>query len=160
MDIFEFATQMERDGRQYYLEMASKTTHPGLRTILTMLADDELKHEQTLAVSRSGNCGMAETTVLESAKNVFQQAIDFGATADLSGDEVALYRHAMDLEQKSIHFYLDRADAETEPQQKQLFETLADEEKKHYHLLDNLVEFVSRPQQWLEDAEFTHLTEY
>lgn len=160
MDIFEFAINMERDGRQYYLDLVSKTSHTGLQKILTMLADDEQKHEQIIAQSRSGSCGMTETTVLEAAKNIFQQARDFGDVADLSGDEAALYRHAMELEQKSISFYLDRADQEEQPQQKQLFETLADEEKKHYRLLEGLVDFVTQPETWLEDAEFTHLTDY
>lgn len=35
-----------------------------------------------------------------------------------------------------------------------------EEEKKHYFLLDNIIEFVSRPEQWLENAEFYHLEEY
>ncbi|MHC4551747.1 MAG: ferritin-like domain-containing protein [Planctomycetota bacterium] len=160
MDIFEFAINMERDGRQYYLDLVSKTSHAGLQNIFRMLAEDEHKHEQIIAQSKSGNCGMAETTVLETAKNVFQQARELGQTVDLSGDEAALYRHAMELEQKSISFYLDRAEQEDQPQQKQLFETLADEEKKHYRLLEGLVDFVTQPDTWLEDAEFTHLTDY
>lgn len=160
MDIFEFAIQMERDGRQYYLDLASKTTHQGLANILTMLADDEQKHEEIIAQSQSGSCGMSETTVLETAKNVFQQMKEFGQSVDLTGDEAALYQHAMGLEQKSISFYMDRADQEEQPQQKQLFETLAGEEKKHFRLLEGLVDFVKQPDMWLENAEFTHLTEY
>lgn len=160
MDIFEFAINTERDGRQYYLDLVSKTSHSGLQRILTMLADDEQKHERVIAQSREGNCDMTETTVLEIAKNVFQQAREFGETVDLSGDEAALYRHAMELEQKSVSFYLDRAEQEEQPQQKRLFETLAEEEKKHYRLLEGLVDFVSQPDVWLENAEFTHLTDY
>ena len=160
MDIFEFAIQMERDGRQYYLDLASHTSHKGLRNILIMLADDEQKHEQIIAQSRTGNCGMSETTVLETAKNVFQQMKEFGESPDLTGNEAAMYQHAMELEQKSISFYLDRADEEEAPQQKQLLNILADEEKKHYRLLEGLVDFVTQPDRWLEDAEFTHLTDY
>ena len=32
--------------------------------------------------------------------------------------------------------------------------------KKHYRLMENLAEFVTRPQRWHEDAEFYHLEEY
>ncbi len=160
MDIFEFAIQMERDGRQYYLDLASQTSHKGLQTILSMLADDEQKHEQIITQSRTGSCGMSETTVLETAKNVFQQMKEFGESVDLSGNEAAMYQHAMELEQKSISFYQDRADQEEQPQQKQLLNVLADEEKKHYHLLEGLVDFVTEPDRWLEDAEFVHLTDY
>jgi rubrerythrin len=43
---------------------------------------------------------------------------------------------------------------------KEIFLKLADEEKKHYFLLENIIDFVSRPQKWLENAEFYHLDEY
>lgn len=160
MDIFEFAIQMEQDGRQYYLDLASKTSHSGLQAVFQTLADDEFKHAKAIDQSRTGNCGMSETAVLESAKNVFQQAVEFGETIDLSGNEAELYRHAMELEQKSISFYLDRADTEEQAQPKQLFLALAEEEKKHYRLLEGLVDFVNQPNVWLENAEFTHLTDY
>ncbi len=160
MDIFEFALQMERDGRQYYLDLASRTNIKGLKSILTMLAEDESKHEKIIEQSRQGSCALSETTVLDDAKNVFEQMKEFGGVVDLNGDEEKLYRHAMELEQKSISFYLDRADQEDMPQQKQLYMTLAEEEKKHYHLLESLVDFVNQPKTWLENAEFTHLEDY
>lgn len=160
MDIFDFAIQMEQDGRQYYLDLAGQTAHQGLQTILTTLADDEQKHARMIDQSRTGYCGVSETTVLATARNVFQQAREFGEAVDLSGNEAAMYRHAMELEQKSISFYLDRADQQDQPELKQLLKGLADEERKHYRLLEGLVDFVTQPDRWLEDAEFTHLTEY
>jgi rubrerythrin len=66
----------------------------------------------------------------------------------------------MKLEQNSIDFYLDRADQVQDPQQKTLFEQLAQEERKHLRLLSGLADFVSRPKTWLEDVEFYHIEEY
>ena len=43
---------------------------------------------------------------------------------------------------------------------KRIFQKLAEEEKKHYFLLENIIQFVSRPETWLENAEFYHLEEY
>jgi hypothetical protein len=37
---------------------------------------------------------------------------------------------------------------------------VAGEEHKHYLLLERIIDFVSRPEQWLEDAEFYHLEDY
>ena len=44
MDIYEYAMQMEKDGEDLYREVASRTANKGLRTILAMLADAEVKH--------------------------------------------------------------------------------------------------------------------
>ena len=98
--------------------------------------------------------------MLDKAKNVFQQMKDFGEEFDLSGDEESLYSQAMDLEQKSVSFYLDRAEQMENAKQKVLFEKLAEEEKKHYHLMSNLVDFVASPKTWLETARFSRLDEY
>jgi rubrerythrin len=59
-----------------------------------------------------------------------------------------------------MDFYLEKADQVEDPRQKEIFKNLAAEEKKHYFLLDNIVDFLSRPDQWLENAEFCHLEDY
>jgi rubrerythrin len=160
MDIFKFAIQMEQDGEQYYRQLAARTAHPGIQGVFNQLADDEVKHAQAIQHIQQEAGPFVETTVLENAKNVFQQIKDFGGDFDISGDEESAYRQAMELEQKSISFYLDRFDQVEDPGQKGLFEKLAEEEKKHYHLISNLIDFVASPKTWLEDARFTHLDEY
>jgi rubrerythrin len=160
MDIFKFAIQMERDAQQYYQELASKTTHKGIRSVLDTLIADELRHQHILEQIQEGAGVIVETEALDKAKNVFQQMKDFGGEVDLSGDEESLYRHAIELEQKSVSFYLDRADQVETPEQQALFKKLAEEEKKHGHLLQCLLDFFASPKTWLEDAEFDRLDEY
>lgn len=160
MDIFEFAIQMERDGQDFYQKLASQTTHAGIKSILTMLANDEAKHQTAIETVQTTSCIMSETEVLNNAKNVFQQMNNSGGAYDLSGDEQALYHHAIDLELKSQNFYEEKADQVQKPEQKDLFLKLAEEEKKHYHLLDNLIDFFNAPKTWMADAEFEHLDEY
>ncbi|KAB2832670.1 MAG: hypothetical protein F9K48_10015, partial [Candidatus Brocadia sp.] len=48
MNIFDFAMQMEKDGEQYYRNSAQKTQNVGLKKILGMLADAEVKHYDIL----------------------------------------------------------------------------------------------------------------
>jgi rubrerythrin len=160
MDIFEFAIQMEQDGQRFYRDLAQRTTHNSIQNILTMLADDETKHEQAIVQMRAGTCMMTQTTILDKAKNIFQQMRDFGGDFDLSGDEEKLYRQAMEMEQKSIDFYLDRSEQVETDEQRALFSQLAREEEKHYQLLSNLVDFVAAPKTWLADAEFERLGDY
>jgi rubrerythrin len=64
------------------------------------------------------------------------------------------------MEEKSYKFYLEMSDKVKIESQKKIFLKLAGEEKKHMFLLENLVEFVSRPETWIENAEFNHLDDY
>ncbi len=160
INIFEYAMQMEKDGEDYYRQLVQQTANKGMRTILTMLADEEVKHYNAIEKMKTEKPQIAETKILTDAKNVFVQIKESGESFDVGNQQTELYKKALDLEKKSRDFYLEKANEVEEKYQEEVFLKLADEEKKHYFLLENIVEFVSRPETWLENAEFYHLEEY
>ena len=160
MNILIYAMQMEKDGEEYYYQLAERVPNKGLRAIMEMLAVEEAKHYQALEKMKTARPELAETTVLSDARNVFAQIKESGESVDFDLGQVELYRKAQDLERKSADFYSEKADEVEHEYQKEIFLMLADEEKKHYALLENIIEFVSRPKTWLENAEFHHLDEY
>jgi len=160
MNIFEYAMQMEKDGEAYYRELAQQAANKGLKTILTMLADEEVKHYNAIEKTKTVEPHMAETTILTDAKNVFVQIQESGESFDFDLGQIKLYKKAQDIEEASRDLYLEKANEVEEEYRKGIFLRLADEEKKHYFLLENIIEFVSRPESWLENAEFYHLEEY
>jgi rubrerythrin len=161
MDIFEYALQMERDGEAFYRQIAEKAGNTGIKTIVTMLADEEAKHYKAIErIRRSGSGQMPETSILDDAKNVFVQMKNEPDEFAADQEQVELYQKARQIEEQSQQFYEEKAGQVDRSDQKQLFERLAAEEAKHYFLLGNLIDFVSRPEQWLENAEWYHLEEY
>ena len=54
MNVFEFAMNMEKDGENYYRELAGKADHKGMVNILNMLAEDEVKHYNILREMKEG----------------------------------------------------------------------------------------------------------
>lgn len=160
MDIFKYAMQMEKDGESFYREIAKKTSDKGLKKIVTMLADEEVKHYQAIERIKQNNYQMTETTVLDDAKNIFIEMKDRPQRFEPGQEQIGLYTEAQEIEKKSQQFYQDKAGQTNNDDQKKLFEKLAREEEKHYFLLENIIDFVSRPKQWLENAEWYHLEEY
>ncbi len=160
MNIYEYAMQMEKDGENYYRQLAEQTTNKGLKTILEMLADEEVIHYNVIENLKASQPTLAETTLLTDAKNLFAQMRDSNENIDSDLGQIELYKKAQDIEKKSQDFYQKKADEVKKEYQKGILLRLANEEKKHYFLLENIIEFVSRPEQWLEDAEFNHLEEY
>jgi rubrerythrin len=160
MNIYDFALKMEQDSESFYTELAVKTADPGIQRILTMLAADEAKHYQIVLQlqDKAAAPQMASTEILSSAKTIFSemQATDF----DLGGLQIEVYQQAQELEQKTRDFYSEKAAQVENPAHKELLLKLADEEQRHYFLLDHIIEFVNRPRNWIEDAEFNHLEEY
>ena len=160
MSVFEIAMQMEKEGEQFYRELAEKAGNKGLSLVLTRLAADEARHYEVFSQMQERAADMAETTILADAKGIFAEMVAQAGPFDLDTDAVDLYRQAQQLEKKSQEFYLDMVQKVEGAAQKALLERIAGEEKKHYFLLENVIEFVSRPETWLENAEFTHLDAY
>lgn len=165
MNIFEYAMQMEKDGEGYYRQLAEESRSAGLRKIFVMLADEEVKHFKVVeAMSRHlGAPRLAETPILDNVKNVFAEMRDEKEPLLIDAtEETRKYLKARDLEEKSRDFYREKAEEAPEAPQFQIFMRLSREEEKHLRIMENIVEFVSRPEpgNWLENAEWTHLDEY
>jgi rubrerythrin len=162
MSIYDFAIQMENEGAAFYRELAGKSPNPSVQSVLRMLAEEEDKHAAAVRAmaAEQPDAELETADVLANAKNIFRRVKEFGEPFVTETDQIHLYRQALELEEKSRAFYLDRADEVKGPKAKRLFERLADEEGKHAQLLENLIEAVSRPKQWLENAEFFHQEEY
>jgi rubrerythrin len=125
-----------------------------------MLADEEAKHYKIVSDMKEDVApDLADTTVLSDAKDVFTKMRRSAQKFNFDISQTELYKKAQDIEKQSQNFYLEKA-KEAEETQKEIFLRLAEEEKKHYFLLENIIDFVSRPQTWLEDAEWHHLDEY
>jgi rubrerythrin len=165
MDIYEFAMQMEIDGENYYRELAKGSDNAGLKKIFAMLADEEVKHYKIIEQLRKSTIlpQVVETRILENVKNIFIEMRDtqIGHRIDTT-EETSAYRKAREIEEMSRNFYLEKAGEVEDDQAKLLFKQLAKEEEKHCRIMENIVEFVSRPEpgQWLENAEWHHLDPY
>jgi hypothetical protein len=160
MDIFKYAMKMEKDGEDYYRRLADQAENKGLKTILTMLADEELKHYQAIEAMKTARPHLVPAKILDRAKNVFAKIKKSDKGLDFKDGQIALYKKAQDIEKASEQFYRTKADKVAQDYQKEIFLLLAEEESKHYFLLENIIQFVSRPQTWLENAEFYHLEDY
>lgn len=160
MKVLDYALQMEADGKEYYEVMARQAVQPGLKTIFMRLAEDEQKHYEVFKklIAGSSDLRMQESTVLAEAKNVFAEL----QSENLAGvaDSLAAYRHAMKLEAESCRLYEQAAKDEQSPAIQTLLLKIAEEEQKHFNILENIYLFISAPSQhpaWAESSNFDDL---
>lgn len=165
MDIYAFAMQMEKDGEKYYRQLAKESTIEGLGNIFTMLADEEVKHFNVIEkISRKEkDPQLVETKILDNVKNIFvgmkEAKEDYHIDSTKASSE---YRKACVIEEESRTFYLEKAELTKDEHTRKIFLRLAQEEANHLRIMENIVEFVTRPEpgNWLENAEWHHLNEY
>lgn len=103
---------------------------------------------------------MSDVGILSNVKNIFAKMKEENDTSGLNNSHRELYKKAQEIEKKSQRFYLEKAEEVKNESQREIFLKIAGEEEKHYFILENILNFVSRPQHWLENAEWYHLEEY
>lgn len=155
MEGLSFAINMEVEGEGYYREQAQKNRGNRLETVFSELADEESRHAALLR-----ECERAQpfTGGEDFSNNVFDDLSDFAIDIIAEPGQIDAYRYALEMEIKSIELYerlLGEAGGKSE-----LYEFLIGQEKEHYRVLEEIIRLLSRPEQWVESAEFGRREEY
>jgi rubrerythrin len=159
MNRIEYAIGMELGNKRFYLEQAEKTDDNGLKSIFHTLAEEESIHArmlkskaETLPYELIDTYGEIKTIYLEIGKhkNVVKS---FPGAADI-------YGMALENEKKSLEMYNDMLRETDDEKEKKILKFLIEQEESHYRVIEQLMEMVRRPEEWVESAEFGLRKEY
>ena len=163
---FKIAKEIETEGMEFYEKLAAEAPRTELASVFTFLASAEKRHYElfdSLEKSMPNEYAAAKDSRLN-FKELFQ-----GLTEEFKKSEPALkaledtedaYQKALSFEQKSIDFYEKLQGDADSGLQKAIVGQLIAEEQYHARIIQGLLEFVRRPKEWVENAEFYHLDEY
>jgi rubrerythrin len=161
MNVFDFAMEMEEESRAYYEKLAAAAKKEELKTIFTLLAESEAEHYGHLELLKGGtDAKEAQSVALERVKDCIHELVGGLAPADILEGDYDGYRHAIGTEEASIKLYDELADKETNPAAAELLRRLAEEERHHLEVMENIYDFVETPRTYLEWGEFSNLREY
>lgn len=158
MDFLQFAIDMELDGQKYYAGQAALHLEDGLMPVFELLSREEAAHAAVLKNLRAGQPYQLTAQERPDLKSVFSGLAAFLSDAKKTPSAADAYRMALEKERQSIDLYekLAGESGDCEP----LFNFLVEQEKEHYQLLEKIVKIVSRPENWVESAEFGLREEY
>jgi len=159
-EIIQEAIQIEKDGEDYYRQVASRTSNPLARHTFDSLADQEAQHreifrahyeamEQEKGWPSLAELGVEPREAVADAENIFKAAL-----ADLEGElaeEPGLdeaYAKAMQMERDTIAFYREQLGAAQDHSQRELYEFLIEQERGHLNLLATTEEYLNDTANW------------
>ena len=159
MKVLDFALQMEADGKAYYERLAADCNSKEFANLFNLLAAAEQTHFDAL-MARKNESGSAkvETTILDDARNIFERLMEMKGEGGFRFDADG-YRHAIKAEEQSIGFYEDCASKAESLEVRHLLQALADEERIHLNIVENIYDFVESPKFFLAWREFSNLKE-
>lgn len=161
MNIIDCALKMEEQAAAHYSQLAAAAPVEELRNIFGLLAAAEKEHHEKL-VAMLGNADAATTdfTALDDASCVFRPLLGKrDLVAELRRDPDG-YRHVVKEEEESIKFYEDLAAKADKEEMRAILLKLAEEERRHLSIVENIYSFIEEPKTYLAWGEFSNLKEY
>lgn len=152
MELLELALSMELDLEKFYQEQAELNKDNSLNVVFTMLAKEEKNHANILRTNADKlTLPLEDSNILFDVQPIFKN-IDV-LTHNLQ-NQLDTYRMALEKEQESLKFYQDLYANASKEHSKKVLQYLVNQEDKHCDILEELVNLVSRPDEWVESAEF------
>ena len=159
MNSLELAIEMEMDSKRFYLEQAEKTEDSGLKSIFITLAEEESIHARILK-NKADTLSYELVDTYAEIKNIFVEIGDYKNIIKQLPDAIDVYTLGLENEKKSIDLYQKMLQEAVDERDKKIFEYLIEQENDHYKVLEQLIEMVNRPNEWVESAEFGLRKEY
>jgi rubrerythrin len=155
-EVVQKSIQLEKEGRDFYLESAKKVKNSVGKRTLERLANDELIHisrfkELYEAVANKSveslSVGDKNITTFDEIFNRLKEQLDdaIDELTEVGVDDAESLEMALDLENHTHLFYKRASEEMKDEKVKTLYRYLADEEKAHYDLLSKALDYLSDP---------------
>lgn len=155
MELFEIAKAMELEGKHLYEQQAKKTQQPGLKNILLLLAQQEQDHYNIFDALQKQKPIKLKQESFKGIKDFFKELRE-----NIPQDDLIIYNKVLEIEKETQKFYEELAEKQTDEEAKEIIQKIAKEEHKHWVIIKNLIDYIKKPDQWVEDPEFNHLEDY
>ncbi len=145
MNIVQFAQHQEEQLGTHYQQLAELAPHKTIQELLLALAHGEELHEQSLVKVQEGWIGRLSTRFdLSYSASLIKKAEDLMDEWGMDFTELDQYQRARDVELQLERFYLDRACETENPLEHQFYQEMAQEEHRHYMIMDDLCSLLAR----------------
>jgi len=147
-DVIQAAVQLERDGREFYLEAAGNAASDLSKQTFESLADDELRHIEWIERISSAGETLESTNkrIYQRLRGIFADVPDEvrKAAASAAGDVEAL-NLAIGKEEESRAAYARWAKESDSDDVRELCGLLVGAEAFHRELLENVIQYLEHP---------------
>lgn len=159
MNTIDFAINMELEGQRYFEEQAKLNQDNELHTVFLILAEAEKQHAELLKKRKEFEPYTLDVNSI--GPDTWTAITEF---THMQGEnkekQLDMYRKAYRLEENSIQLYKDLMTKTSVPENIELYQFLIGQEKEHLKFFEDLVILLTRPEEWVESAEFGEREEY
>jgi rubrerythrin len=163
--MWKIAREIESEGKRVYEAMARDAPTGELAGAFRALAEEEQRHFE-LFKDLEKNTPLetfAMEPLLSGIPEFFREIVenlrDNDDALKALNDAEHICRKALVLEYRSIDFYQIIISTIADEFQRGIVDLIIDQETHHISIIEGLIDFVHRPKEWVENAEFCHQEE-
>jgi rubrerythrin len=161
MNVFDCAIKMEEEAALYYDALAASAADPELKNLFTMLSAAEKEHHDALVqLQESIDPAKFEFKALDQAACLFKPLLAKRDQVALLQETPDAYRLVVAQEEQGVQLYQSLADQTKDAGSREVLLKIADQERKHLSIVENIYAFVESPKTFLASGEFSNLKEY
>ena len=143
IEILKTALLLERRGKAFYTKVANQATDPDVKQIFEIMADEEDEHIRILSeqfVHLKQHQQFKEVKLPEASDDTASEILSGNIKDKISAAsyEAAAISSAIDMENRAIKVYSERAKQAEDPEEKKLYQWLSNWEKGHHQILFEL----------------------
>ena len=161
--VLKYAVEKEKAAEDFYAEKTQTVQEPGAREIFKDLVSDEHKHFKMVNdLLRQAESGSEISTIIlpppsdqkERVEVIFSK-LKGGKLASLSEKTTAreALTFALKIEKQSFDHYSQSAVDSENNETSAVYSFLAEEENKHYIMIENALDFIYDPGRWIYEEE-------
>jgi rubrerythrin len=159
MNILECTIKMKKETQAHYERLAEVAATAELKRLFSLLAAAEDEHIGKLIVLKNNMVKLEVENFnnLEESVCVYSPRLDPRNLAESLKHDPDAYRHVVKEEEGTIEFFDHLGEQAESQQMKRICHLLADKEREHLEMLENIYFFVEEPRTYLEWGEFSNL---
>lgn len=159
MNILESTIEMKKETRANYERLADTVANKELRHLFSLFAAAEVEYVEKLKVLGNDvkKIDTLKLNELDDAVCLFSPHVDLAKLAETMKDDPDACRFAEQEEKETIEFFDLLSNQTGSEPLKVACHILADREKDHLKMLEEIYFFVEQPKSYLEWGEFSNL---
>ena len=165
IEAVQIAIRMEIDGKEYYLKASQASGNElGKKLLATLAAEEDFHRQKFVQIYDTIRNKQAWPVIVlppdrsKKLNTVFAAASKtVGSKVKILSTELSAIEKAMDMENKTYDFYQSQSQKATYDAERELYRSVAAEEKEHHRLLLNYYEYLKDPAGWFVQQEHPSL---
>ncbi|MDF2820284.1 MAG: rubrerythrin [Clostridiales bacterium] len=155
MNVLDLALSLEIDLEKSYKEQAELNKDNSLNAVFLLLAKEEEIHADILRNHKDKiTYELPSSELLNESMNLFKNLGKFKIDIKDIPSQLDSYRTALALEKESLTFYDTLLKDASDEESKKVFGYLLKQEETHCSILEQLIQMLIKPEDWVESAEF------